>query len=47
MLRVLEHGLKVKMILTDSDTYSVDTPEDIQRVAHIMKDDELTLKYRF
>lgn len=33
MLRILEHGMKVKMIKTKHETYSVDTPEDLIRVA--------------
>ncbi|MHB8104016.1 MAG: 3-deoxy-manno-octulosonate cytidylyltransferase, partial [Dehalococcoidales bacterium] len=39
MLRVLEHGHKVKMVLTDFETYSVDTPEDLLSVAERMKND--------
>ena len=32
MLRILEHGDSVKMVMTDSVTYPVDTPEDLERV---------------
>jgi len=46
MLRVLEHGRKVKMVSTDYDTYSVDTIEDLQRVETLMENDELVMKYR-
>ena len=41
MLRVLEHGYKVKMVLTDYQTYSVDTPEDLRFVEEQMKNDLL------
>jgi 3-deoxy-manno-octulosonate cytidylyltransferase (CMP-KDO synthetase) len=47
MLRVIEHGYKVKMIPTDKDTYSVDTLEDLKRVEALMKKkDTLKEKYR-
>jgi len=36
MLRVMEHGKKVKMILTEFDTYSVDTLEDLKKVEAVM-----------
>jgi len=45
MLRVLEHGYKVKMVLTDYETYSVDTPEDLRSVEERMKNDPLISKY--
>ncbi len=39
MLRVLEHGLKVKMVMSSYDTYSVDTADDLKRVEkHLAKD---------
>jgi len=41
MMRVLEHGYKVRMIPTDKDTYSVDTPEDLKFVETVMKNDLL------
>lgn len=37
MLRILEHGLKVRMAPTRHHTQSVDTPEDLVRVAHLMQ----------
>lgn len=46
MLRVLEHGYKVKMVPTDYDTYSVDTIEDLQRVDKLMENDNLVSRYR-
>lgn len=45
MLRVVEHGYKVKMIPTKYDTYSVDTKKDLEKVEKIMKDDELKDNY--
>jgi len=36
MLRVLEHGLKVRLVPTQHATYAVDTPEDLSRVAIAM-----------
>jgi 3-deoxy-manno-octulosonate cytidylyltransferase (CMP-KDO synthetase) len=30
-LRFLEHGIKIKVVLTDLESISVDTPEDLQR----------------
>lgn len=37
MMRVLEHGMNVRMAPTRYDTYSVDTPADLQRVEALMK----------
>ena len=37
MLRVLEHGMNVRMVLTKYDTYSVDTPDDLKRVEELMR----------
>ncbi len=36
MMRVLEHGMKVKMIPTKYKTYAVDTVEDLNKVEKIM-----------
>jgi len=46
MLRVLEHGYKVKLIRSDLETYSVDTLEDLQEVEAAMRGDKLMTKYR-
>lgn len=46
MLRVLEHGYRVKMVISDRRTYSVDTPEDLACVEICMKDDELIKQYK-
>jgi len=45
MLRVLEHGYKVKMVWEDFDTYCVDTPDDLKKVEEFMKKDVLVKKY--
>jgi 3-deoxy-manno-octulosonate cytidylyltransferase (CMP-KDO synthetase) len=45
MLRVLEHGYKVKMVMSDHRTYSVDTPSDLECVNSCMEHDELMKKY--
>lgn len=36
-LRVLEEGLKIKVVETKYDTIGVDTPEDLQKVKDILK----------
>ncbi len=36
MLRVLEHGMQVRMIPTAHDSMAVDTPEDLIRVERVM-----------
>ena len=46
MMRVLEHGYKVKMVISKFNTYGVDTPQDLERVNRLIKDDPLLLKYK-
>lgn len=47
MMRVLEHGYKVKMAPAPAGTtYSVDTPEDLADVEEAMQDDPLVAKYK-
>lgn len=46
MLRVLEHGYKVKMISTQYEVYEVDTPQDLEKVEKLMRNDNLFLKYK-
>jgi 3-deoxy-manno-octulosonate cytidylyltransferase (CMP-KDO synthetase) len=36
MMRILEHGMKVRMVPTKHATYSVDTPQDLHRLENIM-----------
>jgi len=45
MMRIIENGYKVKMVLTETETYSVDTIEDLERVKKMMKDDYFLQKY--
>ncbi|MGJ3522686.1 3-deoxy-manno-octulosonate cytidylyltransferase [Nitratidesulfovibrio sp. D1] len=45
MMRILEHGEKVRMVPTDKRTLSVDTPEDLARVVDMMAEDTLRLVY--
>lgn len=45
MMRVLEHGFKVKMVPTRHRVCSVDTPSDLARVEQIMKRDPLLRTY--
>lgn len=35
-LRALEHGYRIKLLETPHDTIGVDTPEDLERVEHII-----------
>lgn len=46
MLRILEHGYKVKMALTKFKTQSVDTPVDLKKAERLMKKDRLFLEYK-
>ncbi len=46
MLRILEHGYRVKMELTNYKTYSVDTIEDLCFVEKCMKKDNLYELYK-
>ncbi len=46
MLRAMEHGYKVKMVLTSFETFSVDTSEDLRFVEERMKNDPLLPKYQ-
>ena len=45
MMRILEHGEKVRMVPTDKRTLSVDTQGDLERVREMMKDDALRISY--
>ncbi len=38
MMRILEHGMKVRMVPTQHDTQAVDTLEDLEKVARLMQD---------
>ena len=45
MMRILEHGEKVRMVMTDARTASVDTPEDLACVVGMMQGDPLLPRY--
>lgn len=45
MMRVIEHGGHVQMVLTGVETLSVDTPEDLERVVDLMGGDRLVNTY--
>ena len=45
MMRIIENGMKVKMIFTENESYSVDTQEDLDNVIEKMKSDTLISKY--
>lgn len=45
MMRILENGMKVKMIFTEEDTYAVDTQEDLDNVIEKMNEDKLLATY--
>jgi 3-deoxy-manno-octulosonate cytidylyltransferase (CMP-KDO synthetase) len=45
LLRVLEYGYKIKMIMSDQITYSVDTPQDLEKVKKALKNDYLLKRY--
>lgn len=45
MLRFLEHGYKVKMVISPYNTYSIDTVEDLKRVEKLMQNDSLIRLY--
>jgi 3-deoxy-manno-octulosonate cytidylyltransferase (CMP-KDO synthetase) len=45
MLRLLEHGYRVKMVKTEFDTQAVDTEDDLIRVTKLMELDPLIASY--
>ena len=45
MMRILEHGEKVKMVMTDAVSFSVDTEDDRVKTEEAMKDDVLIAEY--
>jgi 3-deoxy-manno-octulosonate cytidylyltransferase (CMP-KDO synthetase) len=45
MLRILEHGFKIKMIKVDYEGVGVDIPSDISKVEKLMASDDLLPKY--
>lgn len=47
MMRILENGLKVKMVYTEEKTYAVDTEEDLANVVLKMQSDDLIRNYLY
>lgn len=45
MMRILENGMKVKMIFTEENTYAVDTQADLDNVIDKIQDDILLKEY--
>lgn len=45
MLRVLEHGLNVRMVFTEQETVGVDTPADLKRAEEMLRREPLTRRY--
>ena len=45
MMRVLESGGTVRMVETEEESIGVDTPDDLQKVQLLMKDDPLVPSY--
>jgi 3-deoxy-manno-octulosonate cytidylyltransferase (CMP-KDO synthetase) len=44
-LRIVENGYRMKMVLTDAQAETVDTPRDLQRVEELMRGDPLISTY--
>jgi 3-deoxy-manno-octulosonate cytidylyltransferase (CMP-KDO synthetase) len=45
MMRIIEHGGKVRMVMTECKSYSVDTTEDLRFAENAMAGDELMKSY--
>ena len=45
MMRLLEHGYRVRMVETDYTSYAVDTPEELLMVESVMRGDPLLDRY--
>ncbi len=41
LMRLVEHGRKVKVVETNVESYSIDVPEDVPKAVEIMKKDDL------
>ncbi|MFA4967873.1 MAG: 3-deoxy-manno-octulosonate cytidylyltransferase [Candidatus Margulisiibacteriota bacterium] len=44
MLRAVEHGYKVRMIASEFQVLGVDTPQDLERVKALMKNDKIFIR---
>jgi 3-deoxy-manno-octulosonate cytidylyltransferase (CMP-KDO synthetase) len=45
MLRLLEHGIPVRMVATEAESYAVDTPTDRERVEALLRQDPWLARY--
>jgi 3-deoxy-manno-octulosonate cytidylyltransferase (CMP-KDO synthetase) len=45
MLRLIEHGIRVRLVPTAGETHAVDTPEDLEVVAARLVADPFTATY--
>ncbi|EKD45995.1 MAG: hypothetical protein ACD_69C00054G0001 [uncultured bacterium] len=45
MLRVLEHGLPLRVVYTECETVAVDVPSDLERANNILLNDQLVKQY--
>jgi len=45
MMRVIEHGLAIQLVPSDTETIGVDTPADLERGEQILKEDPYTKMY--
>jgi 3-deoxy-manno-octulosonate cytidylyltransferase (CMP-KDO synthetase) len=45
MLRLLENGYPVRMVLSADSVVGVDTPDDLRKAEQLMKNDSLFPKY--
>lgn len=45
MMRVLEHGLPIALVRSDTETIGVDTPADLARAEMILETDPVTARY--
>ena len=43
---IIETGGKIRMVPMETETFSVDTPEDLQKVQQAMANDKLISRYR-
>ncbi len=45
MMRVIEHGLTLAVVTTETETIGVDTPADLARAESVLRDDPMTARY--
>lgn len=45
MMRLIENGKKVRIVITENETYSIDVPSDVSKVIDVMKNDKLSKLY--